>query len=72
MISDSFSLILSLESSYIDIVALSLFVSVTATFIASIFSILSATYLTINNFKVKNILMLIIHSLLALPILKPK
>ena len=67
MISDSFSLILSLESSYIDIVALSLFVSVTATFIASIFSILSAAYLTINNFKLKNILMLIIHSLLALP-----
>ena len=67
MISDSFSLILSLESSYIDIVALSLFVSVTATLFASIFSILSAAYLTINNFKLRNILMLIIHSLLALP-----
>tara|TARA_B100000401_G_C52635129_1_gene637987 strand:- start:100 stop:774 length:675 start_codon:yes stop_codon:yes gene_type:complete len=67
MISDSFSLILSLESSYIDIVALSLFVSVTATLLASIFSILSAAYLTINNFKLRNILMLIIHSLLALP-----
>lgn len=67
MISEGFSIIFSLESSYIEIVTLSLFVSISAVFFASLFSILSAAYLAMNDFKLKNILMIILNSLLALP-----
>lgn len=67
MISESFEIILSLESNYLDIVMLSLFVSLSAVTFASLFSVLFATYLTIHNFKLKNLLMIIVDSLLALP-----
>ena len=67
MISESFSIIFSLEQSYIYIVALSLFVSINAIFFSSLISIVCASYLSISDFKLKNILMIILNSLLALP-----
>ena len=67
LLSDSLKIILSFDDNYLQIVTLSLFVSLTAILIASILSIIISTTISINEFKFKNILMVIINSLLALP-----
>ena len=67
LISQSLKIILNFDDNYLQIVTLSLFVSLTAILIASILSIIISTTISINEFKFKNILMVIINSLLALP-----
>ena len=63
----SIKIILDLQGNYIDIIIISLHVSLTAILISSIICIPLATIITINNFYLKNVLMIFINSLLALP-----
>ena len=56
-----------LTNEYIEIIQLSLYVSVFATFFAFIFSLLLSSYLLLNNFRGKGIILLIVNSLMSLP-----
>ena len=67
LLSYSLQIILSYDNNYLQIVTLSLFVSLSAILIASVLSILISTIISINEFRLKSILMVIINSLLALP-----
>ena len=67
MFSESITIIFSLEPHYIEIVILSLLVSVSAVFFASLASIIVAVYLSMNSFKLKNMIIILFNSLLALP-----
>tara|TARA_B100000035_G_C21036486_1_gene571257 strand:- start:1468 stop:2148 length:681 start_codon:yes stop_codon:yes gene_type:complete len=57
----------NLDSKYINIVALSLYVSFIATFLSTIFSIYISSLLTIYDFRGKGLILLIINSLMSLP-----
>ena len=57
----------NLDSKYISIVALSLYVSFIATFLSTIFSIYISSLLTIYDFRGKGLILLIINSLMSLP-----
>ncbi len=62
------SIILStLDNKFLNIVLLSLYVSVFATIVSSIISIYTASMLVINNFCGKNYVLLIVNSLMSLP-----
>ena len=67
LIFQSLRIILNFDENYFQIVLLSIFVSVTAVIIASIISITISSLISLNSFKLKNSLMIVINSLLALP-----
>ena len=64
---DALNIFTHLNNKFIDIVFLSLYVSLFATIIASIFSIYISSLLTIKNFFGKNFILLIVNSLMSLP-----
>ena len=64
---DALNIFTHLNSKFIDIVLLSLYVSFFATIIASIFSIYISSLLTIKSFFGKNFILLIVNSLMSLP-----
>ena len=67
ILSNSFRIILGINEYYIDIVLTSLYVSITATFIAAIIFIPLSAVIAMNDFIFKKLLMIVINSLLALP-----
>jgi len=60
-------MIWSLESQYIDIIVLSLKVSLTALIISCMISLPLASYLSIKNFFGKSLIIIILNSFMALP-----
>lgn len=64
---DALNIFTHLNNKFIDIVLLSLYVSFLATIIASIFSIYISSLLTVKNIFGKNIILLIVNSLMSLP-----
>lgn len=56
-----------LTNEYIEIIQLSLYVSVFATVLAFLFSLLLSSYLLLNNFQGKGLILLIVNSLMSLP-----
>ena len=56
-----------LTNEYIEIIQLSLYVSVFATVLAFLFSLLLSSYLLLNNFRGKGFILLIVNSLMSLP-----
>ena len=60
-------MIWSLEGQYIDIIALSLKVSLTALIISCMISLPLASYLSIKNFFGKSLIIIILNSFMALP-----
>lgn len=67
LIPQSLRIIFSFDDSYFQIVLLSIFISITAVILASIISIIISSLISLNSFKLKNTLMIVINSLLALP-----
>ena len=65
--SEAYNIFIVLDDDFIKIVSLSLYVSLLATVIASIFSIYISSLLIIKNFFSKNLVLLIINSLMSLP-----
>lgn len=64
---DAFNIFTHLNNKFIDIVFLSLYVSLFATIIASIFSIYISSLLTIKDIFGRNFILLIVNSLMSLP-----
>ena len=56
-----------LTAEYIEIIQLSLYVSIFATILAFVFSLLLSSYLLLNNFYGKGVVLLIINSFMSLP-----
>jgi len=56
-----------LTAEYIEIIQLSLYVSIFATILAFVFSLLFSSYLLLNNFYGKGVVLLIINSFMSLP-----
>ncbi len=67
LLHQSLTNIFELNSSFSEVVSLSLYVSISATLISAIFSIITASYMATNNFTGKNLLILIVNSLMSLP-----
>ncbi len=65
--SDLFNVIFYSDETFLNIVLLSLYVSVLATIMSSIISIYVSSMLVINNFTGKNYILLIVNSLMSLP-----
>jgi len=65
--SDAISIFINLNHKLIDIIFLSLHVSLLATIISAIISIYIASLLTIKEFTGKNFVLLIVNSLMSLP-----
>ena len=63
----SLVLIFSLDRDLWEIILLSLYVSITALFFASIFGLLIGYYLAIKNFFLKNFILIILNSLMGIP-----
>lgn len=64
---ESFKNIFELNQSYLEIVVLSLYVSIFATLLSGILSIIIASYISTTNFIGKEIITIIINSLMSLP-----
>ena len=62
ILSNSFRIILGINEYYIDIVLTSLYVSITATFIAAIIFIPLSAVIAMNDFIFKKLLMIVINS----------
>ncbi len=67
ILNKSIQIILELDGEYINIIFTSLHVSLTASFLSSMICIPLAALISINNFYLKNTIIIIINSLLALP-----
>ncbi len=65
--SDAFNIFINLDDEYLNIVSLSLQVSLAATVIASIFSIYLSSILAVKNFFGKSTTLIIINALMSLP-----
>lgn len=64
---ESFKNIVELDQNYIDIVVLSLYVSIFATLLSGILSIILAGYISISSFMGKETVIIAINSLMSLP-----
>ena len=64
---DVSNIFLNIDAKYINIVFLSLYVSILATLLASLFSIYVSSLLTIHNFHGKSFILLVTNSLMSLP-----
>jgi tungstate transport system permease protein len=64
---DSIEIIFQLQSNYLDIIVISLHVSLSAILVSGLICVPLATVIAINDFYLKNTLMVFINSLLALP-----
>ena len=67
LIFESFGKIFSLDRSYLEIVLLSLYVSIFATFISAFVSILIASHMASTEFPGKNIIILLVNTLMSMP-----
>tara|TARA_B100001113_G_scaffold28273_1_gene20400 strand:+ start:647 stop:1327 length:681 start_codon:yes stop_codon:yes gene_type:complete len=67
LLNQSFNNIFELNNSFVEVVVLSLYVSVLATLVSSIISIYLASYMAIKDFIGKNIITIIFNSLMSLP-----
>ena len=67
IIIDAFNIIFDINEYYLNIVLTSLYVSIIATFLTALIFIPLSAIIAMNSFIFKNILMIIINSLLALP-----
>lgn len=67
LLTQSIKIILDLQSNYIDIILVSLNVSLSAVIISAAVCIPLAAIISINNFYFKNFLIILINTLLALP-----
>ena len=65
--SETYNILVDLDSKFISIVFLSLYISLLATIIASIVSIYVSSLLVLKNFIGKNFVLLVINSLMSLP-----
>ena len=63
----SFILIFSFDRDLWEIIVLSLYVSITALILASIFGLLIGYYLALNNFVLKNFILIFLNSLMGIP-----
>ena len=63
----SLTLIFSFDRDLWEIIALSLYVSITALFFASFFGLLIGYYLALKNFFLKNFILIILNSLMGIP-----
>ena len=64
---ESFKNIVELDQNYVDIVVLSLYVSIFATLLSGILSIILAGYISISSFMGKETVIIAINSLMSLP-----
>lgn len=67
LIFESFGKIFSLDRSYLEIVLLSLYVSIFATLISAFVSILIASHMASTEFPGKNIIILLVNTLMSMP-----
>ena len=67
LIFESFGKIFSLDRSYLEIVLLSLYVSIFATLISAFVSILIASHMASTEFPGKNIITLLVNTLMSIP-----
>lgn len=65
--SETYNILVDLDSKFISIVFLSLYISLLATIIASIVSIYVSSLLVLKNFIGKSVVLLVINSLMSLP-----
>lgn len=65
--SETYNILVNLDSKFISIVFLSLYISLLATIIASIVSIYVSSLLVLKNFIGKSVVLLVINSLMSLP-----
>lgn len=65
--SETYNILVNLDSKFISIVFLSLYISLLATIIASIVSIYVSSLLVLKNFIGKSFVLLVINSLMSLP-----
>ncbi len=65
--SETYNIFIDLDEKFISIVFLSLYISLLATISASILSIYLSSFLVLKNFIGKNIILLIVNSLMSLP-----
>ena len=65
--SETYNIFIDLDEKFISIVFLSLYISLLATISASILSIYVSSFLVLKNFIGKNIILLIVNSLMSLP-----
>ncbi len=63
----AFQNIIQFEKNYLEIIILSLYISIVATFLSSIISILVASYIAMNRFIGKSFLIILINTLMSLP-----
>ncbi|MEM7720026.1 MAG: ABC transporter permease, partial [Pseudomonadota bacterium] len=60
-------LVLSFDSDLVEIVGLSLYVSITATVIASLAGVLSGAVLALSRFRGRGVVLVIVNALMGLP-----
>tara|TARA_Y100000389_G_C17459002_1_gene520263 strand:- start:1460 stop:2140 length:681 start_codon:yes stop_codon:yes gene_type:complete len=63
----AFQNIIQFEKNYLEIIILSLYISIVATFLSSIISILVASYIAMNRFIGKSFLIILFNTLMSLP-----